>query len=250
MRELKRKKLEKQFAKIDQLYGFLKADGFTAAQKRWFEAEALEVSAELVQLKDFLNGEWSSNSMTDQDKAKLREEIIQDVAPIITSEGAEVYFALVRLVEKINAMHFHPPWAVADKPEKKRWLHVPSGVEYEYRGPEGPIMHIGGKKLIVYHKIGLESAGFYGLIIKTLEDTSFQKLKRCKECQRFFIADRLSDKFCRPECSKAYFDRGAIDRVRKSRANPQVEEKRQVGKKQPKKRRRPAKVKGKRRTRS
>lgn len=89
-------------------------------------------------------------------------------------------------------------------------------------------MRIGGKKLIVYHQINTRtSAGsredFYSVIIKTLEDRSFQKLKRCKECSRFFIADRLNDKFCRPECSKIYFDRGAGDRVRESRKNKTAE---------------------------
>ena len=49
------------------------------------------------------------------------------------------------------------------------------------------------------------------------------------------------------ECSEAFFNKGAVDKVRKSRANPQLENKRHVGRKQPKKRRRPATVKGNRR---
>jgi len=37
------------------------------------------------------------------------------------------------------------------------------------------------------------------------------------ECQRLFVAKRLSDRFCNPKCSESYFGRYAKDRVRKSR---------------------------------
>jgi hypothetical protein len=263
MRELKRRKLEKQFASIDQdepdYYG-----GNPEEIKEMIEAEALNVSFGLVELKNFLNHElpWglvtTGRGLTSHEEESLRQEIIQDIGPIVSPPAdADVLDALEKLVEKINAMRLQLPWAVAVKPDDKQKIEHEGPLaesDFGYIGPAGPVMRIGGKQLIVSHQLNQHiwpdrpdsQKGCYRVIITTLEDASFQKLKRCKECSRFFIADRLSEKFCRPECSKTYFDRGAVDRVRKSRAKPQVEEKRQVGKKQ-KKRRTPASVKGNRR---
>jgi hypothetical protein len=255
MRELKQKNLEKQFANVDQWYRD-EPDRFTGFSpedlKEMFEAEAWGVSVELVQLKDFLNYEYTwglattGRGLTDEETNELRAEIIQDISPIVSpSNGGEVLAALEKLINKINSMRLHPPWTVYEKPDKKQWIQREgplAGMELEYTGPEGPIMLIGGKKLIVCHRLGTRTfsgsrASFYSVIIKTLEDRTFQKLKRCKECQRFFIADRLSDKFCRPECSKAHFDLGAADRVKRSREQ----------KKKQSKKRSSAKVKRKRR---
>jgi hypothetical protein len=254
MRELKRRQLEKRFAWIDQSYSDESwADTVPPEElKESLEAKALDVGLVLIQLKNFLNNELAF--MTEalaKEAERLREEIIQDIDPVVNSlTGDEVLTALAKLVSKINAMHLHPPWTVVDKKIWKDLIEGPPLVGLDVP-PAGPVLHIGGKELIVYHKVYAHYPGskedFYSVIIKTLEDGSFQKLKRCKECQRFFVADRLSEKFCRPECSKAYFDRGALDRVRKSRAKPQVEDKRHVGKKQSKKRRPPATVKVNRR---
>jgi hypothetical protein len=265
MRELKRRKLEKEFAWIDQSYRDDPEEWSTGPTpdevKEAYEAKALDVGLELVVLKDFLNRErhWD---FSHEDLDSLRAEIIQDIVPIVTpSNDAEAFAALKKLVDKINAMNIHPPWCVgvADKRSAEEPFLVREGpfkgeplVGFTLPTSAGPGMRIAGKKFSIYH-VGLDTnypvnkKDFYSVIIKTLEDSSFQKLKRCTECSRFFIADRLSDKFCRPECSKAYFDRSAVDRVRKSRAKPQIEEKRQVGKKQHKKRRPLATVKGNRR---
>jgi hypothetical protein len=69
----------------------------------------------------------------------------------------------------------------------------------------------------------------------------FQKLKRCKECSRFFIADRLSESSVVPNVARFILIEVPLIRVRESRANKRAE------RKHSKKRRRPATVKGKRR---
>jgi len=253
MRELKRKKLEKEFAWIDQSYRDEPeewASGCTPDElKEAYEAKVLDVGLELVVLKDFLNRErqWNFSRETED---SLREEIIQDVVPIVQpSDDDDALGALKKLVDKINAMDIHPPWCVgvADKRSAEESFFVRKGafkgrplVGFTLPTSARPGMYIGGRKFSIYH-VGIDTnypvdkKDFYSIIIKTLEDSSFQKLKRCKECSRFFVADRLSEKFCRPECSKTYFDRGAVDRVRESRANKGPERKR------PKKRTRPVK---------
>lgn len=254
MRELKRKKLEKQFAQIDQSYRDEPENWEGAVDpedlKVEWEAEALGVGLELVLLKNFLN--W--DSLTREEDKSCRTEIIQDIAPIVTfsSTGDEVSNALEKLVAKINAMNICPQWGVRDENYERLLMEgnlfgargPVIGLEYV---PAGPVMHIAGKKFSVAQAIDtslpVNRQGFYSAIIKTLQDGSFQKLKRCKECQRFFIADRLSDKFCLPECSKAYFDRGALDRVRESREKKKAES---SGKKRSKKQ---YQAKGKRRRR-
>jgi hypothetical protein len=258
MRELKRRKLEKEFAWIDQSYRDQPEEWSTGPTpdevKEAYEAKAWDVGLELVVLKDFLNRErhWD---FSHEDLDSLRAEIIPDIVPIVTpSNDAEAFAALKKLVDKINAMNIHPPWGVgvADRRSHDEPFFVRKGplkgmplVGFTLPTFAGPGMRIAGKKFSIYH-VGIDTnypvdkKDFYSVIIKTLEDGSFQKLKQCTECSRFFIADRLSDKFCRPECSKAYFDRGAVDRVLKSRAKKQAESK------QPKKRRRSTKVKRKR----
>jgi hypothetical protein len=254
MRELKRRKLEKQTAWIDKSYredpGSWEGSPRPQEVREVFEAKALEVELGLVVLKDFLNDEgW-----TGEQEKSLKAEIIEDIADIVTpSDGHEVFTALQKLVHKINTMNIYPPWSVTEKWDENPWV-VKKGplagmpLVGVASPPVGPVMRISGKKFIVYHTLDTflpdNRKDFYTVIIKALEDGSFQKFKRCKECSLFFIADRLSEKFCRPECSKAYFDRGAVDRVRESRATKRADMK------QPKKRRRPAKVKRKRRTRS
>ena len=68
-------------------------------------------------------------------------------------------------------------------------------------------LKIAGKKYVVRHDWKEQDASkkYYLTIIEALEDGSFIKLKRCKQCGKFFIADRLSDRFCSPTCSKATF---------------------------------------------
>ena len=234
MRELKRKKLEKQFAAIDQDADDYDGTGCSPEElKEMYEEEALDVSVGLVELKDFLNRELPRRGLTSQEEESLRQQIIQDITPIVSpSADADVLDALKRLVDKVNGMRLQSAWAVLEKPENKQRNEGES--DFGYIGPPGPVMRIGGKQLIVsdqfyqllWPAVADSQKGCYSVIIKTLADGSFQKLKRCKECSRFFVADRLSEKFCRPECSKTHFDRGAVDRVRESRANKQAERKR------------------------
>src|SRR5262249_29537318 len=113
MRELKRKKLEKQFALIDQSYRVEPDSTPTPGEvKEVYEAKALDVGLELVVLKDFLNQERDWGSATEKDES-LRAEIIQDIVPIVTPcNSREAFVGLKKLVDKINAMNIHPPWDV------------------------------------------------------------------------------------------------------------------------------------------
>ena len=57
----------------------------------------------------------------------------------------------------------------------------------------------------------------YGEIIEALERGIFHRLRRCAECQKFFSADDLRQKFCASACMKEADKRAARSRVREWR---------------------------------
>ena len=266
MRQLKQKALNAHFAQIEEWYekyAELRDSGPIEDMKAEYEAKVLNVTVPLVRLKDFLNDEYPWHM---DDPQKLRDELIGDLSPIVQpSSIAEAERYLRRLLDKINELRFDAPWEVTNiAPPAPRELTPELAAAFENAkdlfqaydladepsgslSPKGRVLKIGGGKFVVHMSFNFdlddpptERNEFYTIILQTLIDGTFHNLKRCKECPRFFIADRLSDRFCRPECSEAFFSRGAADRVRASRAK--ALEKKQPPKTKGKPRRKPTRT--------
>ena len=158
--------------------------------------------------------------------------LIPDLLPILQpADDAEVGPALEKLVDKINTLELYSPWQVSDRsapridPELAQLLESDLFEDRPELEALGPVLKLGGRKFVVHnhYDFSLDPPArtrihFYSTIIRALTDGTFHKLKKCRECPSFFIADRLTDKFCRPECSQAFFSRDAVNRVRQSRA--------------------------------
>src|SRR5262249_48538630 len=84
----------------------------------------------------------------------------------------------------------------------------------------------------VVEKVGGESRSpkesLYWTIIRVLEDGTLSRLRVCDECQRFFAAKDLRQKFCSRECSNIDERRGAKDRVARWRDRKRKEQQRQA----------------------
>jgi len=60
---------------------------------------------------------------------------------------------------------------------------------------------------------------FYGIILEALENGEFTRLKKCLECEYYFVAFDPREIYCKPECREVRHGREAKDRMRKSRAS-------------------------------
>jgi len=91
-------------------------------------------------------------------------------------------------------------------------------------GPERRILKIGGAKWIIRRKFDnprCAREALYGIISNALETGEFSRLKRCNECQRFFIGEDPRQEYCKPKCRDEHHDRDAVNRVRRSRRKKQ-----------------------------
>ncbi len=206
------------------------------------QAEAKSVSPDLVWLAIFLNSKGSSwaaeekareirfltwsFSLTREDEERLiqlRDEIIEDLLPLIEpDELTRPLDQLTKAVQKVNTMGLQSRWHV--EPAEANWKLV-AGTRVITRGrwtsPLGygrGVLKIGNEKCTVRHAFDDRYAEelveredfvtalrkcFYAAIVSALEDGTFLRLRRCQECQRFFIAGRLGKKYCSNECMMA-----------------------------------------------
>jgi hypothetical protein len=179
------------------------------------EAERKGVALELVVLKDFLN---SDSAGTDQ---ALKEEILGLISPILSpAPEADVLDGLKAIVRRVNSLGISAEWTAEAEAPKGKVGEFPSGLLHELwlrgLGPGKGILNLAGKKYRVRQDWREETGTqrHYLAVIDALEDGTFTKLRRCKKCSRFFIADRRSDRFCSAKCSKATFSGDAAkDRV-------------------------------------
>jgi hypothetical protein len=81
------------------------------------------------------------------------------------------------------------------------------------------IVKVGQQKFYVSKFLYGRSAKerMYGLVIDALERGDFSRLRRCKECDRFFAADDLRQKFCTSDCRDIADRRDAKRRVSEMR---------------------------------
>lgn len=171
---------------------------------------------------------------------KIQAEVRDDVLPLIAAEESldpsDAYLLLDRFVGKVNKLRIVPEWGlepvdyhVAVDDTDPRNLK-PLLVERDDDDHANELFTSGlkalkmfGARWVVSTKVGFVGPGvtlntealryrIYGAIIKSLEDGSFSKFHRCKECKRFFVGKRDNQVFCGDSCSAAYFNRDAKQR--------------------------------------
>jgi hypothetical protein len=99
--------------------------------------------------------------------------------------------------------------------------------EFRYLGYGQRVLNLRGTKWIVRRRFlgeGSLRGWAYEAIITALENGDFVRLKKCKECEKFFVAEDLRQKFCNPQCTRLHHDKEAADRVRRSRKRKKVRE--------------------------
>jgi hypothetical protein len=180
------------------------------------EAERKDVSLDLVELRDFLNSSGKS-------EAEIREEIINLIMPIISSQPADegnVLQQLKTIVKKANGLGIRSEWSVEEESPRGKVAEFAPGMLHKlwtrWLGPSNRILRIGGRKYSVRHDWREETSprNYYLTVMDALEDGTLIKLKRCNQCGRFFIADRVSDRFCSSKCSRvSYGGEAAKNRV-------------------------------------
>lgn len=163
----------------------------------------MEGYTDLMDLRDlvsFLNDDLQD---LDEDFKRLQREITRAIAPLTGLQGSanwnDVIDHLQGLTYDINQINWQPMWtwaSIDDNPRFRRLL-----------GPDRRILKIGGKKIIFYKMYEASSYRryFYGILMMALESGDFARLRKCKECQKFFVAEHLNSKFCQPKCSNSYF---------------------------------------------
>jgi len=183
--------------------------------------------------------ELSSPRLVDDLRAG-QKEVLTDLRQIISEPGnaTTVRGCLVQIVRKVNALQFISQWRLdsLDKfagddspvwrsfydpsdPNTIRDTSPPSAQSYS-SGQR--VLNIGEGKWIVrrvFPKLPSPRQRLYEVIISALESGELSRLKKCLECQRFFVAEDTRMKFCPPECYKSNDRRKAVGRSRKSRNN-------------------------------
>jgi len=197
------------------------------------KVEALEANENEKQVP-FLGGPFPGHlSFTREDYDKLnqlRTEIIEDITPLVVSDStSRPVDQLVKLVQKINGVSLKLIWHV--EPTEGDWRLV-AGAKLITRGHRSSdmgygkgVLKIGSEKWTVRHafddsypqefkKEGLAyflRKAYYAVIITTLENGTFARLRRCQECRRFFVAERLGVKYCTDVCMKVADRRKAAE---------------------------------------
>lgn len=200
------------------------------------ETEAKAVDSGLVELVWFLN-----SKPVDPEIERLQTEITNDVAPVLTSIGLRDHLPPLRaLIDKINGLDLRFKWWIdlaGNLPEAKLALGSGQGTlllggersvvkKYpDYReGKSEPMRVIPAWKFGFlqerYRSAKTLGLAFYGAIIAALENGTFARLGKCKECGEFFIAKRLGQKFCDLQCIKAADKKAAVTRMRVARKTP------------------------------
>ena len=163
-------------------------------------------SFELVTLVELLNGalKWKN-------AARVRREIAQDISEFVKEP------TLMRLLSLVSK---------SGKPKIVQWEIRPAqrGTNYE---PQ-PSLMVEGKRYIIRPKWGIDPATvsnsypkikrlFYWLLTKTFENGDFARLRKCPECEKFFTAKRLGQKYCNLKCTTAADKKDASDRMKRHR---------------------------------
>lgn len=164
----------------------------------------------------------------------FRDELLTELNPLVEARrrsSAKQY--LEQLIEKINDARLRPHWSLWPA-DKTLGGEVGRNPAYERLGVGQGVLRLGTRKWIVtmdFDFLTSPKKFFYGAIVSALQSGKFNGFKRCqwKECRKFFVTpDLRRDRYCTPECGRAYDRTDAAERVRKKRKN----DKRKAEKKQ------------------
>ena len=190
---------------------------------------------------------------------KIQAKIRQVLTPLIADGGKDAtlneQYSIVgehlgALVKILNGSGLKPNWSaeygthelctystIQTHSKDGKQPSFMSGQWRKFRNPEIKHLGISQRKLKVgqtkwiirstYTASSLLNQ-FYGIIVKALEDGELSKLRICKHCQSFFVADDIRQKFCKSDCTTAYHDKKALDRVRRSRKLRKIREERKM----------------------
>jgi len=184
----------------------------------------------------------------------LKETLLYYLKPLVTPESIDkkvtspsqaIRSYLVMLVNEINHLDLRPQWVVDwgnyklyQSADKKDYFPPSWQLEWDERpmrkvkNPGYRYLRSGQKKLKIevgkeeYEEFIVRKDSFqarspeqhlYGIIIEALENGEFKRIKKCPECQRFFVAGDLRQTYCTPKCKEARDRRDAPDRVKRSR---------------------------------
>jgi hypothetical protein len=177
---------------------------------------------------------WPSEEEVQELQAEMRGELAAIVPPAKTQTPEEAYILLDALVRKINKMGLNPEWnleavgyqvgAYNDPKTGKfeRELHEKSAREKsegsKLLGPGQRILKLLGSRWVFSTRIlGADvnslPKSLYGIVIDALESGELIRLKRCLNCQVFFVAEDLKQKYCTRSCMKAADQKAALKRV-------------------------------------
>jgi hypothetical protein len=150
----------------------------------------------------------------------LKAEIERDLKPFLDSHssgrfGCNEKFELEMLIERINHI-LKPKWYV-DKFSKE----IASRKVTPYAG----ILDFDGSLYQVTHTSLTRNFRqfLYLIIILSLESGQFTRIRRCKNCSKFLVAEHGNQETCDEQCSRAYFRLDAPSRKQKSNAKKQRE---------------------------
>jgi hypothetical protein len=167
---------------------------------------------------------WPGDDEGQKLQAEIRAELTAIVPPAMTKTPEEAYTLLEALVGKINKMGLNPEWnleavdyAVAgynDSKPGKYELELLEKSASEKRevskllGPGQRVLKLFGSRWVVSTRIlgaavtSLQKS-LYGIVIDALESGELVRLRRCLNCQVFFVAKDPKRKYCTLICTKA-----------------------------------------------
>jgi hypothetical protein len=157
-------------------------------------------------------------------QAEMQGELTAIVRPATTQRREEAYLLLEALVRKINTMGLNPEWNVEAVDYETGGYIDPKTGKYEVELHEKSARHKSEvSKLLGYRQRVFTLLGFkwivstrilgaavtslrkslYGIVIDALESGELVGLRRCLNCQVFFVAEDLKRKYCTLICTKA-----------------------------------------------
>jgi hypothetical protein len=167
---------------------------------------------------------WSSEEEVQTLQAEIRGELTAIVPPAKTQTPEEAYGLLEALVRKVNKMGLNPEWNLEavdyevggyNDPKTgkfeleldKKSVREKSEV-YKLLGYGQRVLKLLGSNWVVSTRIlggAVRSLreSLYGIVIDALESGELVRLRRCLNCQVFFVADDLKQKYCTKGCMKA-----------------------------------------------
>jgi hypothetical protein len=192
---------------------------------------------------------WPSEREVQRLQAEIQGELTAIVPPAKTQTPEEAYGLLEALVSKINKMRLNPEWNLEAidyeaggyvDPKTGKYeleLHKRSEREksevYKLLGAGQKRFTLLGSKWVVSTRIlgaGVTSLrqSLYGIVIDALESGELVRLRTCLNCQVFFVAEDLKQKYCTPICMKAADQKNALKRVAKWREQQKQKKREQL----------------------